>query len=150
MTIETVAAQLVAIVKEYNEEMTLNFKTFIDPPPDMLDGVHLPACYVLTSGANDQTDNDDFYLETRVYRLQCPIVTKGDATARVRESRIRPLIRKIKELFSGYQSLNLPSVRSVRVLGDSGIVMIPEYGAKFVGFEVRIEVTEIVTRKWRD
>jgi len=34
------------------------------------------------------------------------------------------------------------------VLGDSGIVILPEWDGKFIGFEVRLQVAEVIARTY--
>ncbi len=155
MPLETVTGAIVAILKAEFHILSGAF----DPPPDSLDTPQLPATYVLTGQATDTEAGDDLRSEVRTYRVQFAWMAKGSATPKLRESRIRPYIRAAKEILAAYPTLRHPSmpegtaplgILSCFVRGDSGIVVLPEWNSRFVGFEVRVEVTELVRRRYKD
>ena len=121
--------------------------------PANLDTAQLPALYSLTGSAtyNESTMGEWFEEVTRIYRIQVPVVPIGQANPETRESLCRPLIEKTAYTFNQYPTLgNCQGVRAngVRVLSDSGIVVLPEWGAKFVGFEIRLQVVYDVPREF--
>lgn len=146
MTITLVNEALALILAE----VTGIEATFALPPPS-LDTAALPACYILTGGGSDTYETDDFDSEDRIYRIQIAVVPRGQASAEVRETRCRALIHSVKNKLKSYTNLErTPFVRNMRVQGDSGIVVLPEYGAKYVGFEVRVNVTELIHKTYED
>lgn len=113
--------------------------------PEKLDTAELPALYALTGQATyNESIMGELYEEvTRVYRVQVPVMAIGQANPQDRESLCQPLIEKVVTKFQSYPTLNnCPFVRAngVRVLSDSGVVVLPEWGAKYVGFEVRLQI----------
>jgi hypothetical protein len=119
--------------------------------PAKLDTAELPALYSLTGSAqyNESARGETWEEVTRLYRIQVPVVPTGQATPELRESLCQPLIEKVVYTFNEYPTLNnCANVRAngVSVLSDSGIVVLPEWGAKYVGFEVRLQVIYDVPR----
>lgn len=113
--------------------------------PENLDTAQLPAAYSLLGSAtyNESEDGESSDVITRLYRIQVPVLPIGQATPQIRESLCQPLLEKVTAKLRGYPTLgNVPNVNAMgaRVLSDSGIVVLPEFGAKFVGFEVRLQV----------
>lgn len=126
-----------------------------DLAPEKLDSSELPALYPLTSQAsyNESIKGEFFEEATRVYRVQVPVIPLGLANPQDRESMCQPLIEAVVRTFQGYPTLgNCPYVRAngVSVLSDSGIVVLPEWGAKYVGFEVRLQVIYDYPREFSD
>lgn len=117
--------------------------------PEKLDTAELPAAYSLTSSA---TDSETTYGEKesdvkRVYRIQVAVLPIGQATPTLRETKCRSLLDKVRKQFKKHPLLkNVEFVQNATVLGDSGVVILPEFGMMFVGFEIRLQVeyTEIV------
>lgn len=119
----------------------------VDPPPPNWDTAALPGHYILTGGADDESMGGDGEVtqETRVLRIQIPVVPVGQATAHERETRSRAMLDTIKQRYRVVcRTARIAGVRSMRVMGDSGVVVLPEYDSQFVGFEIRLEVKIII------
>jgi hypothetical protein len=119
--------------------------------PAKLDTEQLPALYTLTQNANYFVSQygENLLLATRVYRIQVPVIPIGQANAETRESLCQPLLETVTKTFIGYPTLNnCEGVQAggSKVVSDSGIVVLPEYGAKFVGFQVNLQVNYLIPR----
>jgi hypothetical protein len=124
-------------------------KTYSDPPPAKLDSGDLPALCVFTGQASEdeEIEGDHLVERTRMMRVQVPVIATGQANAEEREARCRPLMDAVSAAFRAAPSLGGTAfVQRTRVLGDSGIVILPEWGGKFVGFEVRLQVISLEPR----
>ena len=114
-----------------------------DPPPAKWDTAELPALYVLTGGADYTHEGDDLRSDIRIYRIQVAVLSVGVANAYLRETRCRPLIVAVRDFFDARPSLGgLAGVSDVRVVRDSGVVILPEYDNLFIGFELQLRVVE--------
>lgn len=125
-------------------------KAFIIPPAK-LDTADLPALYVLTSSANNdfEADGDELVEKVRTYRIQVAGIPTGQADPETREGLLAPIIEAVVIAFSSYPNLNnTAGVQESLPKSDSGIVILPEYGMQFVGFEVRLQVTYVADRQF--
>jgi hypothetical protein len=121
----------------------------LDPPPATLDTAKMPALFTWTGPATYRDLGDDWIEETRLYRVQVAVVKVGEATPDVREKRCRPLLDAARETFFKYPQLSQTlRVQEARPLGDSGIVVLPEYGGSHIGFELRLQVIEYFERSY--
>ena len=119
--------------------------------PAKIDTAELPALYILTGDANNDFEiiGDDMVQTTRTYRLQVACVPTGQASAETREALIPPIIEATVNKFAGAPFLNgTIGVKNSLPKSDSGIVVLPEFGMMFVGFEVRLQVTYVVERQY--
>jgi hypothetical protein len=117
-----------------------------DPPRAKLDTAQLPAAWTLTGAANDTWDAD-FGNEARQYQVQVAVLPVGQSTVEEREKHVRPWIAAVRDALAGRPTLNgTAGVRKLGVLGDSGIILLPEYGGIFIGFVLRVQVEETVDR----
>lgn len=124
-------------------ESLIGLTTTFSTAPEKLDSEELPAQYSLTSAGNESNEygESEEYLK-RVYRVQVAVLPIGQATPTLRETLCRDLIERTRRQLKRYPFLkNTAGVARARVLGDSGVVVLPEFGMAFVGFEIRIEVT---------
>jgi hypothetical protein len=155
MSTETVPAAIVTIANAM-PALTIDGESRkvrgINPLPATWPTAHFPGLYVLTGAATDDEESagDDQVRETRLYRLQVPFMAAGGGTPDERETRGRPLLTAVKAWFRKYPHLGTAHVESARVLGDSGIVILPEYDGANIGFEIRLQVTELVDREYAD
>lgn len=118
-------------------------------PPAGLETAELAALYAFTGTAtNDQqTLGAGFFQETRLYRVQVAVLPTGQGTPELRETRCRPLITGLNQALRDNPSLGgVAGVQKSLVVGDSGIVLLPEWGGKFIGFEIRLQVTTVGKR----
>lgn len=127
--------------------------------PEKLDTAELPALYTLTGAAtNDEsTFGENEERITRMYRVQVAVIPTGQATPTIRETTCRELLELVSKQLSKHPFLkNTASstsnlgVEEAQVVGDSGIVILPEFGMNFVGFEIRLKVTYVQEREFAD
>ena len=111
-----------------------------DPPQEKLDSAQMPALYVLTGAAEYNTDDRGITRTTRRYRVRVAVAPTGQATPPLLESRVRTLIPLLRAAYVANPTLNRTVLTSY-ALGDSGITILPEYGA--VGFEMQLEVWDV-------
>ncbi len=121
-----------------------------NPPPPKLDTAELPAVYAFTGQAVDSETQDgaEWAWEARTYAVQCAVMPLGQGTPEEREKRCRPILVAVKNRLRAYPHLGVAGVQRARVLGDSGIVVLPEYGEAFIGFEVRVQVSVQIARAY--
>lgn len=115
----------------------------VDPPAPSLDSGDLPAMWIFTDPATHAEGeiDEETTSSVRMFRLQVAVLTLGEGDPHTRESRCRPLLDLVLKKFRGVPSLrNLAFINLASVVGDSGIVILPEYGSRFIGFEIRIRV----------
>jgi hypothetical protein len=115
----------------------------VDPPPPKLDTANLPALWAFTGPAvnDDEVLGEGMILTSRSIRVQVAVIPLGRGDPATRESLCRPLLEAVREKYYTTSSLrSLAWIQDVRVMGDSGIVVLPEYGSQYIGFEVRLEV----------
>lgn len=147
MSVATVCAAIAALAN--TNKVTLGIAIAKDPPPPDLDTASLPCLYTFTGPATYQEFADDFITETRLYRIQVAVLTQGEASPKLREERTRPILIATRNLYFSYPQLDsVTSVQSATPLGDSGVVLLPEWGQKFIGFELRLQVVEYVPRTY--
>jgi hypothetical protein len=118
----------------------------IDPPPPNPVSANLPLLYVL-SGEATHSDGEQFVEVARTFRVQVAVMPVALGDPYTREKTCRPLVDLVTEKYRSYFRLaSVNWVQRVRVLRDSGIVVLPEYGYKYIGFEVPVQVTYIAPR----
>jgi hypothetical protein len=114
-----------------------------NPAPPKLDTGDLIAQYTFTGSAqfDFSTPGRGQVRETRIYRVQFAVLTVAEATPELREIRVGPWINLAREKLTSYPTLNrLRYVESARILRDTGIVILPEYGQQYIGFEMQLSV----------
>jgi hypothetical protein len=129
--------------------MATGIRTAFDPPPPNLESGALPALYVFTGGGipDDKLPGSKLVQMTRTLRVQVAVLPTGMGDPKTRETQCRPLLDALYAAIWAHPRLNkLARVRSARVTSDSGIVLLPEWGMRFIGFEVRVEVITIEPR----
>lgn len=109
-----------------------------DPPPAKIDTAQMPALYVLT-GAAEYTD-EHINEERRQYRVRVAVAPTGEANPPLLEARIRTLLPLVKAKFIDNPTITRTALLCTP-LGDSGVILLPEYNA--VGFELRLEVWNV-------
>lgn len=115
------------------------------PPPDAPDTAGLPAVWAYTGQATySEGGGADWLTEERTYALQCAVLPVGQGTAEEREKRCRPLLAALRAAVIRYSWLAVPYVQRVRLLGDSGVVILPEFDGANYGFELRVGVTMLI------
>lgn len=121
-------------------------------PPAGLETAQLPGQYTLTGPATDDdaSGGDDQVRETRNYIVRVPVLPVGQGTAVERETRVTPILIAVKDWLRRYPHLGTTYVEQVRVVGDSGVVTLPDFDEAFIGFDIRVSVTELVPRTYAD
>ncbi|MHB0922632.1 MAG: hypothetical protein ACYC3H_01535 [Bellilinea sp.] len=123
-----------------------------NPPPVSIETAHLPALYAFLGSANhnETAYGPNMVLTTRTYRVQVAVIPTGQGNPNTRELQIRPLLQNVIEHYRKYPRLSRTNrVREARVVSDSGIVILPEWGGKFIGFEIRLAVTTLEPRAYQ-
>ena len=126
--------------------------TAFNPPPVAVETAHMPALYAFLGSAshNETAYGPNRVLTTRIYRVQVAVIPTGQGNPATRETQIRPLLQTTIEHYRKFPLLNRTAyVRNARVLSDSGIVILPEWGGKFIGFEIRLQVESIELRAYQ-
>jgi hypothetical protein len=143
MSVKSVAEAIVALANTHKAALGLIIAK--DPPPPALDTASLPALYVWTGPAQYSASQlgADFTLETRLYRVQVAVAPEGEASPELLETRARPILTAVRDLYLGWPQLNRTTwIQSSAPISDSGVIILPEYGGNFVGFELRLQVAE--------
>ena len=116
-----------------------------DPPPEQLDTNSLPHAWVFCGEAEYDFSilgEPDQWLEIRTYRLQVAVLTLAMATPETREARIRAVLHPVAlAMIQTDEFDHTDHVFDYSFLGDSGPAILPEYEGKFLGFEIRFQVT---------
>jgi hypothetical protein len=116
-------------------------------PPANLETAELPALYPFTGAMSPDEEDSTSVTETRTYRVQVAVLPTGQGDPNTREALCRPLLEAVNAAYRIHFGLgNVVGVQNSRVVSDSGIVLLPEWGGKFIGFEVRLAVTTIRER----
>lgn len=131
-------ADICAAIAEIGGEVA-GILSAADPPPQKLDTAQMPAVYVLT-GAAEYVFPENLDEERRQFRVRVAVAPLGQADPPLLEARIRTMIPLVKAAFVAEPTLGR-SVLLCTVLGDSGVILLPEYNA--VGFELRLEVWNV-------
>jgi hypothetical protein len=147
MPIDTVKTRLAALAAEITG-ITTAFRHI----PPAIDTADLPCQIVFTGRSrDDETQGNEFTVETREYRLVFPVLPHGQGARTEAEAIADVLIPQVKEFYRARKDLvGLAWVQTSRVLGDSGVIQIREWDGKFLGFEVILEVTEYVKKTFVD
>jgi hypothetical protein len=121
-----------------------------NPPPVKLDTAELPGAYAFTGAATDDevSAGSDDIRETRAFALQVAVMPTGQGTPQEREKRCRPILLAVKNLLREYPHLGVAGVERMRVVGDSGITVLPEFEGAFIGFEIRLQVVVLIPRAY--
>lgn len=124
-----------------------------DVVPEKLDTAELPALWSFTGQAphNETLFGQNILSYERIYRIQVAVLPTGQATPTLRELKVAPLIESVSEELEAYPMLkNTAGVQEAKVMSDSGIVILPEFGASFVGFEIRLQVKYFHKRIYKE
>jgi hypothetical protein len=120
-----------------------------DVPPAGLDTAELPALYAFTGPMTPEEEDSSFVTETRIYRVQVAVLPTGQGDPNTREALCRPLIEATVAAYRSHYGLGgVAGVQTARVVSDTGVVLLPEWGGKFIGFEIRLAVTTIRDREY--
>jgi len=133
-----------------SDSVTLTIKAY-DPPPASLDSVKLPACYVFTGAAEFDTTGygADYIGVTREYEVHCAVLAEGNATPELHEKHCRPLIEALRDRLLMYPSLSaVATLQGQTPVSDSGVVVLPEYGASVFFPIITFNTLEIVARTY--
>jgi hypothetical protein len=129
----------------------INSNGVYDPPPVNLQTANLPALFVWTGTATHDEDNlgESLVETTRRFYAQVAVIPTGQGDPNTRETLIRPLIEAALAAYRKHPKLyGLEWVARVKVGSDSGVIILPEYGGKFIGFEISLDVVYITPRTY--
>lgn len=152
MSITTVCASLKtildAITAATSDGVTLNVNAY-DPPPPNLDSVRWPAAYVFVGNADYSYEfGAQEMLETREYEIHVAVAAESTSNLSIREKHIRPLITATRDQLLKYPNLSTAGVYQQVPQGDSGAILLQEYGGLYVGFTLTINVSELISRTY--
>ena len=117
-------------------------------PPPKIDTASVPMLFPLTGSATNNwiTGGSDSNRETRQFQLHVPVLPKGAGIPDEPEKRCRTIIEAVNDNFASYPKLNgCLGVEMATVLGDSGIITLPNYEG-WVGFITRLQVVLFLHR----
>lgn len=145
MSITTVCAAIAAIGASIS-----GITSAKDPGTPKLDTAQLPALYVLTGPATHEWYGD-YGIETRQYRIQVAVVPYDQGMSGQQEARCRPVLTAVRNAFASRPALDgTVGVQESLVMQDSGIIMLSSYDQAFWGFEMRLQVKEVMERTYAD
>lgn len=153
MTVATIPAAVIDTLVSLSE---LTLAT--DPPPANIETAQLPCAWCFTGEAvyeealeGESSTHKMLYVD-RTYRVQVAVLPLNQATPETRETRVRPVLIAVRDRLISYSpSLGgTAGVLEARVQGDSGVAVLPEYGGKYLGFEVRIGVRSILAIEYAE
>lgn len=147
MSIIAESQAIIAIANTAKAELGIEIARY--PVPPNLDTFKLPCLYVLTGAAtyDRQRLGDDGVAVTRQYLIQVAVLPRDMATPTDRETRVPPIIDACREVFFRYATLNgTTGVEEAYPTGDSGVVLLPLWDAKYFGFEMTFEVVTLDDR----
>lgn len=146
MSINDVFAKIAAIGTAI-APITINGDSYqvkaFDPPPAELITANLPTQYAMLGPAvyDEEKYGDDDVEEQRDFRVCIAVIPEGLGTPDERETRCRPILLAVRSAFQSRPSLNgATGVQRSRVMGDSGIVVLPDYDSLFIGFQLNLRV----------
>lgn len=115
----------------------------LDPAPVSLDSTQLPAqvCFTGSAESEDAGTGENWVTVRRTMRVQIAMMPTGQANPEDRELMCRPMIDRVNAEYRRWPQLKgVAYVQEATVISDSGIVILPEWGGKFIGFELRVRV----------
>jgi hypothetical protein len=146
VTVVSVPAALASVVA-----VSTQVKKGVDPPPPVIDTADLPLAYVLTRDATHdwQTEGEHRMRLEREYVVRVPVLGTGSGTPDQRETMCRPVLNDVVQTIAKYPQLGLTQgVNRAWVVRDSGIVVLPDFQQKWIGFEVHVRVLESEVRTY--
>jgi len=129
----------------------INLNGVFDPPPANIQTANLPAMFTWTGNAqhNESELGEDFIETTRRFYVQIAVIPTGQGDPNTREKLVRPLIEAALAAFRKHPKLiGLKWIEKVVVGSDSGVIILPEYGGKFIGVEIPLDVVYIQPRSY--
>lgn len=145
----TMIETVTAAIKTVGEGAT-GIVTAYNPPPAELPSGDLPALYTFTGNARHSDElGPNRVVVARTYRVQVAVIPTGQGDPNTREMLCQPLLDQVIDQYRKYPRLGRTArIRSARIISDSGIVLLPEWGGKYIGFEIRLEVYTIEPRTY--
>jgi len=117
-------------------------KSAYDPAPNDLNSASLPALWTFTGPASEEeSEFEDYVRIDRTMRVQVAVIPTAQGAPATREKKCRPILDAVSAKLRSSPHLGVNWVENTRVVADSGIVILPEYGGKYIGFEIQYLVT---------
>ncbi|HZU86597.1 MAG TPA: hypothetical protein VFF78_03870 [Anaerolineaceae bacterium] len=113
-------------------------------PPDTLETSSLPALYPLTGQARHDNDalGRGMVMVVRNYSVQVALQAIAQGVSTEIEQQCREMINSVCLAFRKHPMLNgTPGVLKSIIISDSGPAILTEWGGKYIGFEIRLEVS---------
>lgn len=120
-----------------------SIKTAFAYPPVKLDSAQLPSLYVIPGPAVYRNWTETKIVIQRDYNLRVPVGTVTSSTPEARIREIDPIITDVLVHFSGLSHMGQTDIFEMRVLNDTGIRVLSDYGAKFIGFVITIQIEQM-------
>jgi len=125
----------------------INAHGVFDLPPANLNTGDLPAVFTWAGPGQHSPLGEMVDITARRFYVQVAVIPISQGDPNTRERLVRPLMEAALAAYRGHPRLtNLDWVRVALVGSDSGVIILPEYGGKFVGFEISLDVTYITPR----
>jgi len=121
----------------------------ISRSPVKLDSYELP-CLLALSGAAVYPGADvygDLLTEQREYRAQVVVSAQGQGDIEAIEARAETLLQATAARFLSAPALGTTGLTS-QVTGDTGVIELLSFDGGYIGFEVRLQVTETRLRTY--
>jgi hypothetical protein len=146
MSIVTIPAAIVAVAA-----LSTQVQKAEDPPPPQIASADVPFVYVRAGPARHELvrEGEDYRRVEREYYVRCATTAKATGTPSQRETIGRAVLADLIATLVKYPKLNA-TVGVVRadVERDTGIVELPDFDNKWVGFEIRMRVVEQLARTY--
>lgn len=129
----------------------INVQGVYDPPPANLQSADLPAMFTWTGVANHNVSalGEGFIETTRRFYVQVAVLPIGQGDPNTRETLVRPLIAAALIQFAKYPHFrDVNFVQKCVIVSDSGVIILPEYGGKYIGFEIALDITYFAPRSF--
>lgn len=127
-----------------------DIKTAFSRSPAKLDSVELPALIALSGAAvyPDMATFSDSFVERREFKAQVAVAPVGQKkSAADIESEAEALLTELVDVYAGAPSLGDEGV-TAQVLSDTGVIALASFDNQYIGFEVRLLVSETRLRAY--
>lgn len=124
-------------------------KTVFSRPPVKLDTFQLPALIALHGAAiyPDSVLQGDLITEQREYRAQVVVSPEGQGNIETIEAAAETLLSAAAAHYMARPNLGIDWVIS-QVTGDSGVTELVSFDGLYIGFEIRLTVSETRVRTY--
>ena len=117
--------------------------------PVKVDTYSLPCLVALSGPATypDASAEGSFITEQREFRVQIVVSSEGQGSIETIEAQTEILLQAATARFLSAPTLGIPFV-ICQVVGDTGVIELIGFNAGYIGFELRLMVTETRIRSY--